>query len=1406
MDTNPIQRLSSVLLNEFNYLPWSRAISLALGGRGKIQFIQKDDIMPEKTSQDYAAWVSQDQLIMSWLLNSMEPKMAEIFSYSVSSHHLWISVRDMYGDLNNAARVFQLKKDLTELQKGNLSFVQHLGNLKAKWNELDLYRPHTTDTTILLKRAEEDKVFQLLASIGPEYEDLKSHLLMTPELPTFQMVCNVIQREEIRKKVMNAVVVVGESDLRPSEARAFTSFRPYKGKRPDLKCSHCVKIGRPGIGHIKEKCWILHPELKPKFNNDGRAPRNQMKPAYTPQGNLVCDNVSKNVMNSSSSPITLINEFANFLQQKQGTTNHENPAAMLGKFAGFLEQSSSVSQNDVPGIVATISTALDLSSSRGFWIVDSGASDHMTNDASLLNDFQNLSTPSFVSVANGTKVSIVGIGKLKIFSSKKESLVMHVPSFPFKLLSVGRITQLLNCLAIFSTHCVIFQDRVSKETIGKGFFLNGLYYVNLSSSFPKGFYVNSNTVNKEQLWHMRLAHPSSHVMSFIFPSFCKEISDCEVCQKSKSTRLPFPHSLSRATKVFEIVHSDIWGPATLESFDGYRFFISFIDDFSRTTFVYLLKFKHEAFQCFKNFHNLVQNHFNSNIGILRSDNGSEYSSKIMTTYLSEHGILQQTSCVGTPQQNGISERKNRDLLEKTRSLMLQANLPKKFWSQAIQTAAYIINRLPSRILKFKSPCQILKGRDIDISHLRVFGCVCYVHIQTIHRDKLDPRAIKCAFVGYSTSQKGYKCYDSKTRKVFVSRDVRFDETHFFFQKHDDEPQGELSYEVFPTPLVLDDPRLSTPHNEAIEIEPAHENMEANNEEVLHERREPLEQPTPLRRNPSRNRQPPVRLDDFEIYMPRYPIGQMVYHSKTSPSHAAFVTKLSQHSEPRSFEEANQSPIWRCAMLEELKALEETKTWSIVSLPKDQRVVGARWIYKTKFNSDGTIQRHKARLVARGFTQTYGVDYKETFAPVAKMNTVRVLLSVAINSQWSLHQMDVKNAFLHGELEEEVYMRLPPGHEREKEQGVVCKLHKAIYGLKQSPRAWYSKLSSVFMSSGFKRSNADSSMFTRLGTHGRLVVLVYVDDLIVTGDNPEEINALKATLHSTFSIKDLGRLRYFLGIEMDQSPTGLFLNQQKYVLDLLEEANMMHCKPAKTPLPTNFKHETSGIQLENVSEYQRLVGKLIYLTITRPDIAYAVSFVSQFMHSPTSHHLQLVKRILRYLKSSMSTGIFMQKNGHFTIEGYTDSDWAGNVLDRKSTTGYCTLVGGNLVTWKSKKQSVVARSSAEAEYRAMASTACELIWLKSLLHDLDIISSKPILLHCDNQAAMHIAANPVFHERTKHIEVDCHFVRNQVQSKLLQTAFVRSSDQLADVFTKPLPSSQLDRILFKLGSRKSLDPA
>ncbi|KAK9941249.1 hypothetical protein M0R45_017863 [Rubus argutus] len=314
------------------------------------------------------------------------------------------------------------------------------------------------------------------------------------------------------------------------------------------------------------------------------------------------------------------------------------------------------------------------------------------------------------------------------------------------------------------------------------------------------------------------------------------------------------------------------------------------------------------------------------------------------------------------------------------------------------------------------------------------------------------------------------------------------------------------------------------------------------------------------------------------------------------------------------------------------------------------------------------------------------------------------------------------------------MKLPPGHPQSQEPNMVCKLHKAIYGLKQSPRAWYAKLSYVLEEVGFHRSNVDSSLFVRIGSTSKLVVLIYVDDLIVTGDNVEEINILKQSLQRKFAIKDLGPLKYFLGIEMTTS------------------------HKATSPLDSKFHLDVSSDPLLEVSSYQRLVGKLIYLTITRPDITYAVSIVSQFMHSPTMAHLHIVKHILRYLKGSVGRGILMKNNGNTEIMGYTYADWAGNTLDRKSTTGFCTFVGGNLVTWRSKKQTVVARSSAEAEYRAMASTSCELIWLKGLLSNLGFPSNQSMSLFCDNQAAMHIASNPVFHERTKHIEVDCHYVR------------------------------------------------
>lgn len=461
-------------------------------------------------------------------------------------------------------------------------------------------------------------------------------------------------------------------------------------------------------------------------------------------------------------------------------------------------------------------------------------------------------------------------------------------------------------------------------------------------------------------------------------------------------------------------------------------------------------------------------------------------------------------------------------------------------------------------------------------------------------------------------------------------------------------------------------------------------------------------------------------------------------------------------------------------------------------------VGCKWVFTVKYNSDGSLERYKARLVAKGFTQTYGVDYSETFAPVAKLNTVRVLLSIAVNLDWPLQQLDVKNAFLNGDLEEEVYMDSPPGFE-EKFGSKVCKLKKSLYGLKQSPRAWFEKFTQSVRKQGYLQGQTDHTLFFKFSPDGKIAILiVYVDDIILTGDDVVEMNRLKKNLAAEFEIKDLGTLRYFLGMEVARSKRGVVVSQRKYILDLLEETGMSGCRPSDTPMDPNVKlwEKGKGAPVDT-GRYQRLVGKLIYLSHTRPDIAYSVSVVSQFMHSPYEEHLEAVYRILRYLKATPGEGIFFKKTNQ-RIEVFTDADWAGSVNDRRSTSGYCTFVWGNLVTWRSKKQSVVARSSAEAEFRAMAQGICEILWLKQILEELKKPMEYPLRLYCDNKAAISIAHNPVQHDRTKHVEIDRHFIKEKIDDGIICLPFVPTNQQIADILTKGLTRHNFEHLISKLG--------
>uniref|UniRef100_A0A2N9GRD9 Reverse transcriptase Ty1/copia-type domain-containing protein n=1 Tax=Fagus sylvatica TaxID=28930 RepID=A0A2N9GRD9_FAGSY len=484
----------------------------------------------------------------------------------------------------------------------------------------------------------------------------------------------------------------------------------------------------------------------------------------------------------------------------------------------------------------------------------------------------------------------------------------------------------------------------------------------------------------------------------------------------------------------------------------------------------------------------------------------------------------------------------------------------------------------------------------------------------------------------------------------------------------------------------------------------------------------------------------------------------------------------------------------------LLPLEANHTWVLTSLPPGKHPIGCKWVYKLKFKSDGSIERYKARLVAKGYNQQEGLDYFETFSPVAKLVTVRSFVAIAAAKGWSLTQLDVNNAFLHGELDEEVYMSLPLGYKGDsKLPHQVCKLTKSLYGLKQASRQWFSKFSSTLLHHGFTQSKCDYSLFTKTAGSTFIALLVYVDDILIASNAPAAVTKLTAFLDAKFKLKDLGNAKYFLGLELARSHQGISLCQRKYTLDILEDAGFLASKPVKFPMEQHIKlSRDDGSLLSDPTVYRRLVGKLLYLTLTRPDISYSVSRLSQFMDQPRVPHLHAAHRVLQYLKGSPGQGLFFPTTNSLQLKAFCDSDWAGCSDTRRSVTGFCIFLGDSLISWRSKKQSIVSRSSAEAEYRAMAITTCEVTWLLSLLRDFQIDHSMAALLFCDNQAALHIAANPVFHERTKHIEVDCHFIRDKIQAGILKTLHICSTHQLADIFTKPLGFVPFSHLLSKLG--------
>nr|KAJ0184754.1 hypothetical protein LSAT_V11C900488090 [Lactuca sativa] len=751
---------------------------------------------------------------------------------------------------------------------------------------------------------------------------------------------------------------------------------------------------------------------------------------------------------------------------------------------------------------------------------------------------------------------------------------------------------------------------------------------------------------------------------------------------------------------------DLFGPIPVHSLGGNKYTLVVVDEFTRFTWVVFLKKKSHAAQEIISLIRKNETLTGLKVKQLRSDHGTEFRNSTLEEFCDHKGIGQNFSSPRTPQQNGVAERRNRTLIEAGRTLMIHAGLPMSFWAEAVNTTCFTQNRSLIHGIHKKTPYEMLKDRKPDVSFFHVFGCICYILNQRDPRSKFESKADKGIFVGYSSISKAFRVFHVNRQCVEESIHVKFDEESYTDEKVTHSPSifQELlscpfdeapsagdktvsSDSIVPVPCSLNRDTAATSADNSLgadETLEAEDSPETDNVSVLN---------SPELASVTEHRDHPV--DRI--------IGNIHDGVRTRSSvfnnfwmYVNFVSMIL----PDKVHTALQDADWIKAMQEELNEFERHKVWTLVPRPSGKTITGTRWVYRNKVDKDGIITRNKARLVAQGFTQIESIDYGETFALVARIEAIRLFLAYTSYMNFIVYQMDVKTAFLHGVLEEEVFLNQPPGFVDKDHPDYVYRLDKAVYGLKQEPRAWYETLTSYLLENGYRRGAINNTLFIKNKGSDMVLVQIYVDDIIFGSPNETLSKEFAEIMSQRFEMSMMGKMTFFLGLEVQQQ------NDCKPASTLVSKTDKIHADPTGTDV--------------NHSLYRGMIGSLLYLTTSHPDII-----------------------------------------------------------------------------WSSKKQTSVAISTAEAEYVAAGSCCAQLLWIQNQLLDYGIKFSKTPI-YCDNTSAIQIPQNPVQHSKTKHIEIRHHFIRDNVEKGKVVLEHVKTSEQLADIFTKALDSQSTAYIIGELG--------
>ena len=1029
------------------------------------------------------------------------------------------------------------------------------------------------------------------------------------------------------------------------------------------------------------------------------------------------------------------------------------------------------------------------------WLGDSATTSHVSNRREAFKTFQPL-TDTTVSGVGNVKAEAKGRGTVELKSSYEGhdyilelKNVLYIPTNRNNLISLGRWDKAGGQYRGGGGALILITKDGTPVARGTQIG-NNLYKMNVNirepgakttkEEIPQSFVINEPSQNWET-WHKRFGHIGYSGLQYMLDKnlvkgFNVDINspkpDCIACTEAKQSVEPFDEPSQRETEPGDLTHIDLWGKYDTTSINGNRYFLLMVDDSTRFITTEFIKEKKEAAQKVKNYLIKLISH-NKKPKAIRLDRGKEFLN--VTAWCQEQGIEIQMTAPYSPSQNGVAERMNRTLVEIARAMI--RGLPEFLWEYAIAHASYLRNRAYTKSLKGQTPYEKWFKNKPNISHLREFGAPVWVLLQGQKQPrKMETKSRRRIFVSYDDGSKSIKYYNAETRKVLISRNIRF------LALTNDQPPSE------PIVVLPDAPDEGESKGS---MPPTSGNSGNNLKRKRDEEEEPNQRETRVK--------PRI---NYRYLNDPFPDEEEDEATFISDDYTFAIIAGDEYTSLKDARNSPDWPEWEKAIQNELAQLYQTGTWKLVEKPPNAIPIANKWTFIRKRNKAGEIVKYKARLVAKGCAQRPGYDYVETFSPVIRMDTIRAILALVPILGLKIHQLDIKGAYLNGILKEKVYMRQPEGYEDDTDR--ICELLKTLYGLKQSGREWNIEFDKKMKEFGFNRISSDPCVYIKQDGNDVVILTVWVDDILLFATSDKLIEQTISDLKSVWEVTDVGEPTKIVGIEITQNNDSITISQKLYIKSILEREGLTGINSVTTPLDPNIKLEPNpdGNEGNRSNSFARLLGELQFLAnSTRPDIAFAVNRLASYTANPSMQHFAALKRILRYLAGTTDLGITYSKNAanlsDNSFYGFADAAYA-NHDDHKSTSGYVFLASGGAITWKSKKQTTIALSSTEAEYVALSEAAREACWLRNLYNELGVLQKFPIVIKGDNDGSIAMAKNQQFHNRSKHIAIRWHWVRDLVEEKLIDIKTCRDPQQTADVLTKALPRPKHCRHIFEMG--------